>query len=681
MEYYKKELCITYAELTSLMKADTLRQNIKRGNITRVRRGGLGHPALYSYASLPPRYRALYESSHGSALEVLKREELRSSVAEDPSARRWFEGYEYTLNGVRTHLSEKMIDEYTMNASVLNVLLDRLNDVTANRHALGSSRSSDIWDIIYTQSEELRSVTGHTLPGNATRLREKVNRYKKEGYGVLINGRLGNSNTLKITQKAAKRLIALKRSKVPVLTDSQIFETFNAEAEARGLKPLKSIRSLKTWLESPQIEPLWHDAVYGEQSSHQKFDRKMKTALPTRRDTLWYGDGTKLNLYYRDESGKVRTTSVYEVIDAYSEMFLGFCISDNEDYEAQYMAYRMAIQVSKHKPYEIVSDNQGGHKKLESQGFLQKLCRVYRTTAPYNGSSKTIESVFGRFQQQVLHKDWRFTGQNITAKKQMSRPDIEFIEANKDKLYTLDELKAAYVKARNEWNEMAHPKTGMAREEMYRTSSNDGTPEVTARDMEEMFWVWTDKPCTFTASGLEITIKGKKRTYEVFSSPGVPDHEWRRTHTYEKFYVKYDPYDYTSIRLYRKDKSGELRFERVAEPYMTIHRALQDQTEGEAKFIRAEERATEQERIERQVAAKTIEREEGVLPEQHGLRSPKLKGVRAEVQHQIDRRTGIYSGRPYELSLGRATKVVSNIDWTEIESPVEINRRKTAEKL
>ena len=79
MEYYKKELCITYEELTGVMKGDTLRQNIKRGNITRVRRGGLGHPALYSYASLPPRYRQEFEASHGSALEVLKREELRSS--------------------------------------------------------------------------------------------------------------------------------------------------------------------------------------------------------------------------------------------------------------------------------------------------------------------------------------------------------------------------------------------------------------------------------------------------------------------------------------------------------------------------------------------------------------------------------------------------------------------------
>ena len=63
------------------------------------------------------------------------------------------------------------------------------------------------------------------------------------------------------------------------------------------------------------------------------------------------------------------------------------------------------------------------------------------------------------------------------------------------------------------------------------------------------------------------------------------------------------------------------------------------------------------------------------------LNSAMYEEYSKQVQQQIDRRTGIYSGRPYELSLGRATKVVSNMDWKEIESPVEINRRKTAEKL
>ena len=104
--------------------------------------------------------------------------------------------------------------------------------------------------------------------------------------------------------------------------------------------------------------------------THQLYDRKHHTLLPASRDSLWYGDGTKLNLYYRDESGNKRTINVYEVVDAYSEVLLGYHISEREDYIAQYHAFRMAIQRSGHKPYELVCDNQGGHKKNTAKGVL-----------------------------------------------------------------------------------------------------------------------------------------------------------------------------------------------------------------------------------------------------------------------------------------------------------------------
>ena len=686
MEYYNRTLCVTFEELTGgenpIIRRSTLLSNVQRGNIQCARQGkGEGNYALYVYASLPMKYRMMFEAKYGKPADVLKAQDLKERVKEDSNARVFYEAFEYDLNGVQTRLSQKLIDEYTSNASVLKMLWERMNELTATTHALGGGRRGDLWDIIFRQSEKLRDVTGHTLPKNLARLKEKMSHYKKSGYEALISGKVGNKNTLKITEDAGRRLIALKRSRVPVLTDSQIFDTFNQECEAKGWKPLKSVRSLKTWLESAAIEPLWHDAVYGEMSAHQKFDRRHKTQLPTMRDALWYGDGTKINLYYRDDEGKVRTTSVYEVIDAATEMFLGFCISDNEDYEAQYMAYRMAIQVSGHKPYEIVHDNQGGHKKLQSQKFFDKLCHIHRTTAPYNGASKTIESVFGRFQMQVLHKDWRFTGQNITAKKDSSRPNMEFIEANKDKLYTYDELKAAYLKARTEWNEMAHPATGEQRIKMYEQSENPETPVVTASDMIDMFWVQCDRMSTFTSSGIEITVKGQKRVYEVMSEPGVPDIEWRRKHTYQKFVVKYDPYDFQSIRLYWKDKAGELRFERVAEPYIVIHRAIQEQTEGEATFIRQQQKAIEQSRIERQVTGRQIEFAEGVAPEQNGLSSPGLKGVTADVQRQIDRRLRKYGKEPEELSLGRLTKKVSKMDWSEVSETVTIDMKKVAGKL
>lgn len=672
MEYYNKILCVTFAELTGgrdpVMKANTLKCNVQRSNIACARRGGgEGTQALYVWSSIPEKYRRRFVATYGDPEEKMREAMTKASIKIDAKARDYYEAYTYMdKDGQERHLTEKMIEEYTINASVLG----ELEKMAARRQAIRSSLNapmSGAWDLILDSSERMRESYGHTLPGTLARLKTRLKAWKADGYQSVVSGKLGNSSALKITGDFLKLIVALKRSKVPVYTDAQLFEKANEIAEERGWKPIRSLSGMKKWLNSPSVEPLWYDAVYGEQAARQRYGRKHKTALPTRRDTLWYGDGTKLNLYYRDEQGKVRTTQVYEVIDAMSEVLLGYCISDTEDYEAQYHAYRMAIQKSGHKPYEIVYDNQGGHKKLDSDGFIGKICRVHRPTQPYNGESKTIESVFGRFQAQVLHKDWRFTGQNVTAKKASSRPNVEFIEANKDSLYTLEELKDAYAAARKEWNEGVHPATGERRIDMYEKSVNEETQEVTLHDMVDMFWVFTKRMATFTDQGLQVTVKGEKRQYEVCSSPGVPDHEWRRKHTYERFIVAYDPYDFASIRLYTKGTDGSLRFERTAEPYILIHRALQDQHgTDDAKFIRQEQEANLQDRIERTVAGRTIAAEHGTDAEQQGLHSPKLKGTTAAVQRQIDHRMERYSQPPEQYQLGRHTKSLSLDDWLDV---------------
>lgn len=672
MEYYNKQLCLTFAELTGgsdpVVKANTLKCNVQRGNIACARRGGgEGSQALYVWSSIPEKYRRRWTALYGDPETKMREAMMKESVKIDSEARSYYEAYTYRdKNGEEKHLTAKMIDEYTVNASVLG----ELEKMAARRQAIRSSLNAPmggVWDLILDSSERMRESYGHTLPGTLARLKSRLKAWKADGYQSVVSGKLGNTSALKVTDGFLRQIVALKRSKVPVYTDRQLFEKANEIAEAKGWKPLRSLSGMKKWLNSPEVEPLWYDAVHGEQAARQRYGRKHKTALPTRRDTLWYGDGTKLNLYYRDEAGKVRTTQAYEVIDAMSEVLLGYCISDTEDYEAQYHAYRMAIQTSGHKPWEIVYDNQGGHKKLDADGFIGKICRVHRPTQPYNGESKTIESVFGRFQAQVLHKDWRFTGQNVTAKKATSRPNIEFIEANKDSLYTLEGLKDAYAAARKEWNEGAHPLTGERRIDMYEKSVNEETPEVTVGDMVEMFWVFTKRMATFTDQGLQVTVKGQKRQYEVFTTPGVPDHEWRRRNTYRQFVVAYDPYDFASIRLYTKGSDGTLRFERTAEPYVVIHRALQDQQDtDDAKFIRQEQEANLQDRIERTVEGRTIAAEHGMDAEQQGLHSPKLKGADAMAQRQIERRMEKYSQPPEKYQLGRHTKVVSLEDWLEV---------------
>ena len=685
MEYVGDTLCVTCEDMTGgnkpILTPSALKMLVYRGRVKVVNRGrGLDNVSMYDYHSFPARHRELFERTHGKPEDLLRKPDERMTVPTDKEASEFFGRYTYRMGGQDVHLTEEQRREYTANASVLRFLIGEKEAIEREGRRLGNHRT-DVWDILMGQCERLREDYGHTLPTTRSRVRSRMNDLKEQGYASLVSGKLGNRNTEKIPPEGVRMMVALKRSKDPVYTNRQIFDEYNARCADNGWKPLKTAQAVTDCLNRPEVVQLWYDAAYGELESRQKFNRQHRTELPKTRDALWYGDGTKLNLYYQDESGKVRTMQVYEVMDAYSEALLGYHISETEDYEAQYHAYRMAVQVAGCRPYEVVHDNQGGHKRANSAGMMEKICRIHRTTAPYSGQSKTIESVFGRFQQQVLHRRWAFTGMNITAGRADSRPNLEFTAANKDSLPTLAELKAEYAKCREEWNAMAHPATGVARMEMYLKSVNPETDKVTALDMVDMFWTMTDRPSEFTARGIEITVKGKKYPYEVYSAPGVPDLEWRRTHTTQKFYVAYDPYDMQVVRLYYKDKAGGLRFEREAKPYMTVHRAIQEQQEGEAAFIRQQQEAAAIERIERQVAARAIEHEHGTAPEQHGLVTPGLKGLTAAQKKELERRVQKYERPPEELEPGRWTKKVSNLQPELKEGTVAFDFRAAAGKL
>nr|DAM31842.1 MAG TPA: integrase [Caudoviricetes sp.] len=507
--------------------------------------------------------------------------------------------------------------------------------------------------------------TRHTLPKSEPRRRDKRRQYTKEGYACLVSGKFCNANTLKITKAAGRQIVALRRCRVPVYTTKQLFEEFNRIAERRGWKRLASQSSLVQYLERPEIKPLWYDAVYGELAAKQLYARRNKTEMPTMRDSLWYGDGTKLNRFYKAvENGKtvVRSASVYEVIDAYSETLLGYAVSDTENFDAQFRAFRMAIETAGHKPYEIVTDNQGGQRSKIAQKFFANICRINRPTAPYNAPSKSIESVFGRFQKQVLHEDWRFTGGNITSKEAW-KINREFLEANKEKLFTYEEMLEAYSVARSKWNAMKHYQTGIAHEEMYRTSVNPATERVTELDMIDLFWLTTERPSIFTADGITIQYQNRKYTYEVLTSDGTPDYAWRSENTGREFFVRFDPKSMNRALLYEQTPMG-LRYETVAYPYLTVRRNIQEQQEGDMELIRYNDEANKRERVRRQIEAHTLELEHGVAPEQHGLRTPAIKGISEKEYERLADTVVVVPSEQYSepVTVGEYTKAVSNLD-------------------
>lgn len=651
MEMYGKIRCVTHAELvgSGIISESNLKKKVKAKLIMQVQLGGNGRKALYDYLSLPAPFRQSYDKLYPNALEEMKEQLMSNTIKSDPRAIEFYKTYE-------PQISLKRQAEYVLNAEVMNELIRVEKETEILHKKCGYSRKSIVWEAVQGTSEKLRERYGHTLP--ASRLREKFNAYKKIKYAALINKNTGNQAARIVVPEVARLLLKLRRSIVPRYTEAQIFEEYNRQAPLRGLNVIKSPTTIKNYLNDPAVMPMWYAAVYGMQKWKAKYSSLMKTSLPQMRDALWYGDGTKLNLYYKNEQGKMCTTSVYEVMDAYSETLLGYDIAPNENFDCQYRAYRMAIETAGSRPYEIVTDNQGGHKKGDAMGFFQRLTVLHRPTMPYNGQSKTIENAFGRLQAQVLHQIWYFTGQNVNAKKLNSKPNMEFIEQNAYALPTLEEVKAIYKECRDKWNnEEKHFASGIPHMEMYRMSENPEAQPVTDIDMMQMFWLCNPKSVTYTNYGLQIEINKLKYRYDVYAADGLRDEAWALQNTGREFTVMYDPMDMTRIELWRNTATGP-KYSATATPKVSISRATQERTPEESSFMRH-----------------TIDRSKDVMA------AIQLEGERFDLDEQIAAELfGLSTPQPKNLSKKKMKECREKYERGELDVPLSLPQKRKLEE-
>lgn len=614
------------------------RMDSQRGYLEIVRRGINGETMIDVRSIKRRARREKIEAMYGT-IDEMDSKALVNAIEPNADASEWFREYTYTdESGNERRLPLETQRQYATEASILDMLCRVYDQQRAARAAYGTKKSKkEFWNEAVNRVKKLSGLpeTFNRLPQNPRSLERKFDRYRSCGFQTLVTGMYGKRTAGKLTEDAKYWLIARYATPIEKLTIQQLFVAYNTEVQKRNAaiadpaerwKPLESSQTIYTFLNRPEIKQLWFGMRYGELKSKEKYTRQHKTVLPEQRDALWYGDGTKLNYYYRDEKGNIRTCNVYEVMDVYSECLLGYHISDSEDFEAQYFAYRMALQFSGHRPNEIRYDNQGGHKKLAAGRFFGKLANLNIPTMPYNGKSKTVESAFGRLQSQFLHKEWYFTGQNITAKKKESRENYEFIMANKANLPTLDEIKRKYAQRRKEWNDAEHFDTGIPHIEMYRRSVNKKTKAVDIIDMIDMFGVIDPVANTYTAQGLVKTVKRKEYRWEVLTAAGNPDYGFLRNNVDRKFHVGYDLNDMSLVALYSKDAKG-YRFEALAQKYIEIHRAKQDQDDFDYAFIKAAELANKNMREEMTEDIESIMEYYGMHPAQHGLNMPKPRGI------------------------------------------------------
>lgn len=627
-------LTVTYTDLTrtdngdAVMSVENYRSLTRRSRINVVvRGGGLGKEAEVEWSSLPERFKEKYVAKYGDPEAALMRQ--NNMITFDDKAREFFASY---ILPDGSCLKEDKQNEYLVNASVLNKLLE-MESTQRTQRAQKGNRTPVAWDNILAQSEAFRTSYGHTLPKNTARLRDKMREYAREGYGCLVSKKIGNTNTTKINADVAEWLLAQKVSVNPVYTIGQIFTLYNEIAPSMGWKAIKSTQTLLEFFERPDIKPQWYAVEQGSQRANNLFLRQNRTIMASCRDALWYIDGTKVNLYFKfwdkeTRKTKVGTTSCIYVMDAFSEVFVGHYNCERETFLTTYEALRNAFEATGFLPYELVSDNQAGFTSKAAERWRAKLGCISHTTTPENGKSKSIEAAFGRFQAQVLHQHINYTGGNITAKSSKTKTDPRVILQNVDALPTYEEVVAANEACIKQWNSMPHPKfAGKSRLQVYQESVNPQAIALTDVIREKVFYIATEKPSTFRASGIEIMVRGQKYVYEVFKGPQQPDYEWRRKNTGREFVIEYDPHDMSRVRLCIDDKEYGLQFDTWAEPYMTIHRAMQDQVEGERAGIMAALSANRKEIVRRDLETRALQQKYGNGYESVGYNAPLPQGV------------------------------------------------------
>lgn len=239
MEYYGKILCISYNDLTyddrPVMvngKADYSRSRTLKGvhpstlseeelapimsipnykklaakeKINVVRSGrGLGGYVLVEIATMPLRFQERIKLKYGDMKEDVIRNWLGSHYHIDAKAREFYTRFRFD-NG--DALPPEHIQEYTVNASVIEAAMRAMEDATFMRKAMKAGPVN--WGELAGAISYYQAEFGHTLPVSSNRFKKRVNDFKANGYESLISRKFMNQNRRKVTYDIERLLLSI----------------------------------------------------------------------------------------------------------------------------------------------------------------------------------------------------------------------------------------------------------------------------------------------------------------------------------------------------------------------------------------------------------------------------------------------------------------------------------------
>ena len=596
MEYYGKILCISYNDLTyddrPVMvngKADYSRSRTLKGvhpstlseeelapilsvpnykklaakkEINVVRPGkGLGSYALVEIATMPLRFQERIKLKYGDMKEDVIRNWLGSHYHIDAKARDFYTRFRFD-NG--DTLPPEHIQEYTVNASVIEAVMRAMEDATFMRKAMKAGPVN--WGELAGAISYYQAEFGHTLPVSSNRFKKRVNDFKANGYESLISRKFMNQNRRKVTYDIERLLLSIDaQPEQPFNTtvweqynlfvqgelelyDSETGEVLNpADFTDKDGNPLVlSPATVANYLNNPKNKALrgkLHMSQWDFNNAYRPYHLRSigeyslsKVSLDDRDLPRPMKDGNRVKAYYAYDvvSGAVvgyaynryKTTELF--LDCMRNMF------QTLDRNGMYIPAELEVE------HHLVSDFADGLMQAGTVFPLIRWCN------PGNSREKRAEHK-NREKKYGVEKRTQVGIGRWYAKLEANRPKEEKVYDEKNntykvKTYSYEELVADDIRAIQTFNAQPHPNQkrypGMSRWDVLCAHQN---PNLAPWDKAVLY--------RFIGQHTETTIRQNTYCTVMYNQYGLPSPE---------IIEKLEPRNYKVDAYYLPDADGTI---------------------------------------------------------------------------------------------------------------------------
>ena len=553
---------LSMEELAPIMSVPNYKKLAARKEINVVRQGkGLGSYALIEIATMPLRFQERIKLKYGEMKEDILRNRFIGHYHIDAKAREFYTRFRFD-NG--DALPPEHIQEYTVNASVIEAVLRAMDDATFMRKAMKAGPVN--WGELAGAISYYQAEFGHTLPVSSNRFKKRVNDFKANGYESLISRKFMNQNRRKVTYDIERLLLSIdaqpeqpfnttvwEQYNMFVQGDLELYDPETGEVlnpadftDKDGNPLVLSPATVANYLNNPKNKALrakLHMSQWDFNNAYRPYHLRSigefslsKVSLDDRDLPRPMKDGNRVKAYYAYDvvSGAVvgyaynryKTTELF--LDCMRNMF------QTLDRNGMYIPAELEVE------HHLVSDFADGLMQAGTVFPLIRWCN------PGNSREKRAEHK-NREKKYGVEKRTQVGIGRWWAKLEANRPKEEKVYDEKNntykvKTYSYEELVADDIRAIQTFNAQPHPNQkrypGMSRWDVLCAHQN---PNLAPWDKAVLY--------RFIGQHTETTIRQNTYCTVMYNQYGLPSPE---------IIEKLEPRNYKVDAYYLPDADGTI---------------------------------------------------------------------------------------------------------------------------